>query len=157
MTIIEIKERPPTKQLLTFAVNLVEANVKPFYGPDWCKKTKLRELSLPAMTFLVATVDNTLAGFAAFLVDLEPNQDDTTRLITYLYEIQVKQEFRSRGIGAGLMEEVERRARRHGCTWCMLTHFGANVRASRFYERLGYGIDWNSPEGKHYVILSKRL
>ena len=45
---------------------------------------------------------------------------------------------RGRGIGAALMEEVERRAAAAGCTLVQLTSDRSRTRAADFYRRAGY-------------------
>ena len=52
--------------------------------------------------------------------------------------VRVAGDLRSRGIGAALVADAERRAREAGCRLMQLTSNAGRTRALAFYERLGY-------------------
>jgi ribosomal protein S18 acetylase RimI-like enzyme len=85
--------------------------------------------------------------------------------VLYCYEIHIHPSLQGQGIGRHLMALFEETGRRIGLEKGMLTVFKANSAATRFYERLGYGIDEFSPGPRQlrngtvkepdYLILSK--
>ena len=65
----------------------------------------------------------------------------TTRVLdraAYLRLLLVAEGTQSRGVGAALLEEGERRARRLGCRHMVLLVTTTNRRARTFYKRQGY-------------------
>ena len=55
-----------------------------------------------------------------------------------MYHLAVSQDFRQRGVGALLMDELERRLRLKGCIKYYLLVTYDNVDAQRFYEKRGW-------------------
>ena len=55
-----------------------------------------------------------------------------------VYHLAVAEAFRQRGIGADLMEELEKRLREKGCIRYYLLVTKDNTTAVRFYENLGW-------------------
>ena len=99
----------PSTELVDWAVDLVEQNVRSYYEREWSKGRKRRELMTRGMTFLCATCAATseeILGFAAILPDDEPYEGGTTRRVLYLYELQVKKEWQGKGIGRALLDAV---------------------------------------------------
>jgi ribosomal protein S18 acetylase RimI-like enzyme len=68
-----------------------------------------------------------------------------------VYHLAVEANYRSRGIGQRLMEEVEARLRLKGCIRCYLLVTKDNDPAMRFYERRG----WKKMD--HVYIYGKEL
>lgn len=72
-----------------------------------------------------------------------------------LYQFDVVEGLRGRGIGTRLVEHAEQRIRDHGCTRVTLSVEDTNLAAIRLYERLGYeafgseDADWDqeAPDG----------
>jgi GNAT superfamily N-acetyltransferase len=58
--------------------------------------------------------------------------------VAKISEIVVDERLRGQGIGAALMEEAEREARRRGCVLIFLTTAERREEAHRFYRRLGF-------------------
>lgn len=56
----------------------------------------------------------------------------------HVYHLAVAANFRRRGIGSQLMNEVERRLRSKGCLRCYLLVRPGNLGAQRHYEQLGW-------------------
>lgn len=52
--------------------------------------------------------------------------------------VRVRQDYRSRGLGAALFEWAIQEARGRGCALVQLTTDKSRVDAHRFYERLGF-------------------
>jgi ribosomal protein S18 acetylase RimI-like enzyme len=55
-----------------------------------------------------------------------------------IYHLAVAVEYRQRGIGAALMDEVERRLKAKGCVKSYLLVVEGNEDAARFYEKRGW-------------------
>jgi GNAT superfamily N-acetyltransferase len=140
-----------------WAVNIVYGNVATFYGKEWCSEKKRKELKIPNMLFFVFYIGTDPAGFAAALPDVEPYSFARTRKVLYIYEIQVRKQMQSQGIGSALMSEICLYAVRHSIPWLLLTHYRNNSNAEKFYSKHGFDIDWSSPIDQSYVIMSKML
>lgn len=52
--------------------------------------------------------------------------------------VRVRQDYRSRGLGAAMIDWAIQEARRRGCALVQLTTDKSRARAHRFYERLGF-------------------
>jgi ribosomal protein S18 acetylase RimI-like enzyme len=61
-----------------------------------------------------------------------------------VHDLAVQPEYRGRGIGRLLLEEVERRARARGSSKLTLEVHATNVDAMRLYRRFGFG-PWDAP------------
>ena len=70
------------------------------------------------------------------------NGVETYRDEYYLANMSVLPEFRGRGIGSGLMEHAEQKAREAGLEKCSLIVDTENPNAKRLYERFGYQVDF---------------
>jgi len=66
-----------------------------------------------------------------------------------IYHLAVAKEFRGRGIGTRLLNEVEARLRAKGCLKCYLMITPDNEEAAQYYERHGWHhMDYVRPYGK---------
>jgi ribosomal-protein-alanine acetyltransferase len=63
-----------------------------------------------------------------------------------LYSIAILEKARKLKLGTTLMDEMEKKAKKRGCTSVMLEVRAENMGAIRFYERLGY---------RQYTILKR--
>lgn len=66
----------------------------------------------------------------------------TDRGITtaFIYDIEMKPEFRGQGYGKATMQLIEPEARKYGATKIALHVFGGNETALKLYERSGYRV-----------------
>jgi ribosomal protein S18 acetylase RimI-like enzyme len=55
-----------------------------------------------------------------------------------VYHLAVEDQYRKRGIGAALMNELENRMRQKGCIRSYLLVMNDNFNAARFYESIGW-------------------
>ena len=134
-----------------------------------CPPEKRRELAHSDARFLVAFKhkqphrndddaadddDDTPIGFVHFRFEVE---DSDGSPVAYVYELQVEDEMKGRGVGTALMAAVESIAKNTQMTRTALTVLKRNKGASLFYERRGYVKDPDTPrdEACHYVILTK--
>ena len=64
----------------------------------------------------------------------------------FVYDVEIDEAFRGRGLGAAAMVHAARWTRERGLAWLGLNVFGPNVHARDLYERLGYAV-----EEEHFV------
>lgn len=120
----------------------------------WDDEKKERELKNNSLRFLVVFahffklndkfyVRKVPIAFAAFAVYKESGSSLDH---IYLHELQVKQEYRSLGIGKRVLLHVEKIGISLGGKMTILTVLKNNLRAIYFYTNLGYSLDESSPE-----------
>ncbi|KAK9850927.1 hypothetical protein MYU51_011597 [Penicillium brevicompactum] len=157
---------------LEACLDLVEQTSGEAYSASssgWSRPKKRKEMKLPDMKYLIVRGTSAdepsgreVSGFLSFMVTYEDGKE-----VVYCYEIHLSPRARGRGIGKMLMERMEGVGRAVGLEKSMLTVFKSNAVATRFYERLGYGVDEYSPGPRRlrngtvkdpdYLILSKGL
>ena len=146
-------------RLRRWCFDLTKRNMEAMYERTWgwSNPEKRRELAHSDARFIVAfrgDDDDGPMGFVHFRFEVE-DSDGTP--VAYVYELQVEDDARGRGVGRALMARVESIAENTRMARTMLTVLKTNAAAARFYERLGYGEDRDTPrdEACHYVILTK--
>ena len=158
-------------RLRRWCFDLTKRNMEAMYTRTWgwSNPEKRRELAHSDARFLVAFKhkhphrndddaadddDDTPIGFVHFRFEVE---DSDGSPVAYVYELQVEDEMKGRGVGTALMAAVESIAKHTEMTRTALTVLKTNKGASLFYERRGYVKDPDTPrdEACHYVILTK--
>ena len=146
-------------RLRRWCFDLTKRNMEAMYERTWgwSNPEKRRELAHSDARFIVAfrgDDDDGPMGFVHFRFEVE-DSDGTP--VAYVYELQVEDDARGRGVGRALMDRVESVAEKTRMARTMLTVLKTNAAAARFYERLGYVEDRDTPrdEACHYVILTK--
>ena len=146
-------------RLRRWCFDLTKRNMEAMYERTWgwSNPEKRRELAHSDARFIVAfrgDDDDGPMGFVHFRFEVE-DSDGTP--VAYVYELQVEDDARGRGVGRALMARVESIAENTRMARTMLTVLKTNAAAARFYERLGYVEDRDTPrdEACHYVILTK--
>lgn len=99
-------------------------------GPSDTPEEIQRKLERDPDLFLIAEMDSTIIG------TIIGGYDGRRGLI---YHLAVHQDFRERGIGAALLNEVEARLKARGCHKCYLLILADNTSAVPFYEHRGWG------------------
>ena len=84
---------------------------------------------------LVAVVDGSVVAMATIVVRHVINRDEP---FGRLASVVVREEWRSKGVGAALMERTEQICREHGCSAIEVTSAAYRTRAHDFYKRLGF-------------------
>jgi ribosomal protein S18 acetylase RimI-like enzyme len=69
---------------------------------------------------------------------LAKRSDDGIRNEWFIYNIEIAQEFRGRGLGRATMQEAEEYVRSQGGTTLSLSVFGPNLIARNLYESMDY-------------------
>ncbi|KAL4966248.1 N-terminal L-serine N(alpha)-acetyltransferase NAT4 [Aspergillus stella-maris] len=178
---------PPSELDLCF--DLIESTSSAAYKDSsmgWSASEKRKEMKLPDMKYMIlrrradasssagdgsgedAERDRDgdgageFAGFLEFMVTYEDGYE-----VLYCYEIHLTPESQGQGLGEELMQRFERIGKAVGLEKTMLTVFKSNKRAIKFYERVGYEEDENSPRPRKlrngtvkeadYLIMSKNL
>lgn len=88
-------------------------------------------IASPGMEFFLARVGEDVVG------DLWLNTDQP---MAFVYNIEVAEEHRRRGYGAGIMNAGARHCRDTGHAWLGLNVFGHNPNARALYDKLGYRV-----------------
>ncbi|GAC95628.1 DNA repair protein [Pseudozyma hubeiensis SY62] len=140
--------------------SLFESNMKSMYRNStlgWKPSAKKKELFDDQSRFVIirppAKEGAEIAAFGMIRFDTEPcsPKDPVARdgeeevEVAYLYEIQVRQQNQRDGLGKEIMEVVYQLAKAVGMRKVMLTVFDENKAARKFYEKMGFGKDENSP------------
>ena len=91
----------------------------------------------PAATIILGEVGSQLAGYAVLKAGETPSCVTGPNPIE-LVRLYLGEEFLGRGFGEKFLLEVHAQAKRLGATTLWLGAYDGNVRAIRFYERLGF-------------------
>ena len=155
--------------LLNDMVGLFETNMGDMYrnssfGLDLTEKADdFRHRKARHLLVFSPTEDGSkeLAAFVHFRFDYD-DDEYPSRVVLYVFEIQIEAAFRRRGMGRKLMKMMEYIAQAAGLDTVMLTVFMSNDDAMQFYTKsLMYVIDESSPskfgERADYEILSRQL
>ena len=141
---------------------LLEANMRVAYEGSawgWDGPAKQEELDENDARFAVARFQDDLVAFAHFRFETD-DDDDPTRVVLYVRELQTQKEWRGHGIGATLIHICDVIANDLHLDALMVTVFKQNLGARRLYDRLGFVLDPNDPsyfnDDVDYSILSRR-
>ncbi|CAB9514958.1 alpha-acetyltransferase 40 [Seminavis robusta] len=154
------------KRRLEEFLSLFETNMGEYYrNSEWGLnlETKTTEFLHARARFLVLLSkedDDKLAGFCHYRLEYD-DEDEPTAVVAYVYELQIVEQFRRKGLGKKLTAIVETLAHSMELPKVMLTVFRANQAAMNFYQGLQYGVDEDSPsqhgQFADYEILSKQV
>jgi len=99
----------------------------------------------PSAFVLIAEMDKMIVGYAMVRIkDMDMISWDLEGQYACVETLAVLPDFRGRGIGTTLLEQVEARIRERGITSLSLTVLAANGRGKAFYERHGYETEFVS-------------
>jgi len=143
---------------------LLEENMKDMYTQcnwGWNAKNKREEMFEDNAWYMIARdasedKNGHMLAFSHFRFDMDWDDE-----VLYVYEIQLKNEVRRRGLGKHMMRTLELLAFKADMRKIMLTVFKHNPGAKKFFgEALGYETDETSPvddmvEQFDYDILSR--
>ncbi|KAL3110817.1 hypothetical protein niasHT_014754 [Heterodera trifolii] len=138
-----------------FKRNMRQLYLKSQWGYDeWAKREELGATT--ARFLLVRTANGRLIAYVHFRF-----VEDEGRPVLYCYEIQVEPDYQQKGIGARLIEQLERLAEGTQMELLMATVFAFNGPSLAFFHKSGFRTDpscrfgHDGPDGRDYVILSK--
>lgn len=121
------------KHWLAKLLELIEKNVRFYYGSEWSYASKRLELSDPEMVIRLQRVGCRITAAVAYKMCYE----ETVR-VCYIYELHVCEKARGNGMGSRLLKEVEAIAREAGVNGLMLTVHTRNSDAVKFYSHRGF-------------------
>ncbi|XP_050424124.1 N-alpha-acetyltransferase 40 [Adelges cooleyi] len=136
-----------------FKANMYESYKNCPWG--WREKKKRSEMFHQNARYILVRQTSSkkvLVAFVHFRFDIE----DLTEVL-YLYEIQLKQEVRSKGLGRYLMNFLETMAIYYNMKRVVLTVLKNDNKVINFYLSQNYKIESYSPKNSFYYILSKLL
>jgi ribosomal protein S18 acetylase RimI-like enzyme len=118
----------------------VELHAKHSYSRD----IQLGEINDPALTYLIAEMDGTPAGFAMIGV---PRSESCSRFDApiELFRFYVEKTWHGKGIAQPMMKACENVARSLGGKTICLSVWLENPRAIRFYEKIGFRKEGTQP------------
>ena len=150
--------------MVDWAYKLTKANMEGFYKDSedgWSGSSKKEELDDERAWYLIAYESGEPVAFSHFRFDLD-GEDEVCCEVLYCYELHVRPNAQSLGLGKHMMRMLELIAFQAEMSKVVLTCFKHNPRAMRFYkEGLAYKVDVTSPipgydgEDFDYEILSK--
>lgn len=158
-----------TDREFSWISDLTEINMREHYDlseSQWNRKSKEKEFTNETARFLLCrlkTEDNDttpgpLIAFVHFRFELDYEKKHP---ILYCYEIQVANDYQCFGLGAHLMNLLEKIALKFHMKSILLTCFKHNERSSKFYMKLGYTINRCSPskcgQQASYEILCRKV
>mmetsp|Transcript_6133 Transcript_6133/g.25950 ORF Transcript_6133/g.25950 Transcript_6133/m.25950 type:complete len:165 (-) Transcript_6133:2230-2724(-) len=121
------------EKTLSWGFSMVELNVKEFYGDFWSPREKQRELNSKQAQFIFHEDDRgSRDGFASFRFCVEDGE-----AVLYIYELQVDEKVRGKGIGKHMLKLLEEVAAHMKMSKVMLTVHKSNERAITFYRSQG--------------------
>jgi GNAT superfamily N-acetyltransferase len=98
---------------------------------------------------LVAIVDNKIAGAVRYRFEGLNN--------LYFFKLAVLKTYRNKGIGASLINKLERVASQHNCKKVLLD-CAREKKLDKYYEKLGFRVDKVEQRNKHcLVFMSKKI
>lgn len=155
-----------TRSLRKDLFSLLKHNMRDMYedeGWEWNTLEKKAELFADEARLLVCyspDEEQELLGFSHFRFTLD-DDGDPAEAVLYVYELQLADGARRKGLGRRMMAVLEALAASTGMTKTMLTVFKANEPAMLFYKAAGYVLDPSTPSqwerDETYEILSKRI
>lgn len=143
-----------------WVMDLIRTNMKALYEQSswgWKESTKKEEMYEDAAWYLIAeTEEGVPVAYAQFRYDMDYDDE-----VLYVYEIQLEEAYRRKGIGKFMMTILELLSFKADMRKIMLTAFKHNPEATKFFKgALKYEIDETCPtddvyEQFDYEILSK--
>ena len=141
---IKFHKSPLPKHILDACLDLFKSNMGKLYeqsswGLDM--KSKKEELTHETARYLIVTAPggDEILAFAHFRFEVD-SDDQPTREVLYLYEIQISPVAQRNGVGKRIMQILEIIGMQMKMRNVMLTVFKNNQDAIRFYEKLKYEI-----------------
>ena len=111
---------------------------------SYSREIQLSEINDPSLTYLIAEVDGTPAGFS--MIGL-PRSESCSRFEKpiELFRFYVDKKWHGKGIAQPMMAECEKTARSMGGKTICLSVWLENPRAIRFYEKTGFRKEGTQP------------
>ena len=121
----------------TFAADNTPENMAAYLAASFSPEKQAAELAAPDSVFLIAEVDDTVAGYAR-LREGQPSTRTTGVRPIEIVRLYARQEWLGQGIGAALIKACLGEAARRGCDIIWLDVWEHNLRARAFYSQWGF-------------------
>ncbi len=123
------------------------------YAYPWSERFFRQEMQVECARSLLAESQGRIAGYILFW--LLPGEID-------IHNIAVHQDFRRRGLGRGLLENVIAKARERGSTRITLEVRKSNAVAQRLYQAVGFAVSgvrrgYYSDDGEDALLMTLEL
>ena len=146
--------------------NILKSNMQQLYDAEkswgWNDNDKSKELFSSRSKFLVVidnSKSNLIISFAMFKFEYD-DEEEPEHPVLFCYEVQIDKSYQQQGIGRILMDNLLSISKQTNMWKVMLTCFKSNENALKFYSKIGFGIDSNSPSSHGhlapYEILSDK-
>jgi len=108
---------------------------------DLCKMKENFRLMESNLNYVLLTAkeDNLVVGSVMGIICLDLVRQCKPFMV--IENVVVKDAYRGRGIGAKLMEEIEKIGRKRACYYTMFVSGGHRKEAHQFYAAIGYDLD----------------
>ena len=120
-----------------FAADNTPEDMAAYLTGSFSREKQAAELADPRSVFLIAEVENTLAGYAHLHAGQSPREVGGAHPIE-LVRLYSAQEWIGRGVGAALMAASLDAARNRGADIVWLGVWENNLRAQAFYRKWGF-------------------
>ncbi len=135
----------------TFAEFNIKEDMDKFMTESFSMEKLTAEVGLPQYVFLIATLNNEMAGYAKLSEGKQPAELDNLASIEISRIYAAKQTI-GYGVGKALMEECIRVAKEKNKKIIWLGVWGENERAINFYKKFGF-----EKFGEHDFLLGNDL
>lgn len=125
---------------LTDLDSLKRLTRKPGYGEHTTEQT-LKEVAENEGVFYLALDQEKVVGFIVGVIERMSEEDllgAKLALKGRVTELYINQDYRGKGLGTRLMDEVEKYFKEKGCNFIWVEVFAPNIGARALYERLGF-------------------
>lgn len=131
------------KETINILVNLILKGVGHYIKNPLLRHAKTRSLSSNKNNFILAKNSEKIIGFLMYRIDNK---------LSFLYEIHVDSEYRTKGVGKKLMEEYFNDQKNKELI--LFVHHN-NFDAQKFYSNLDFNFD-KSFTDKHYFKMTRK-
>jgi ribosomal protein S18 acetylase RimI-like enzyme len=136
----------------TFAAYNTPENMAQFLETQFSREQLMEEVGAPRNTFLLAWLDNQLAGYARLYDGAELPKELTGTTALEISRLYCTAQAIGKGVGKALMEACLEIGRAQGRQYLWLCVWEHNGRAIAFYEKMGFEIF-----GKQVFILGQDI
>ncbi|HXD77831.1 MAG TPA: GNAT family N-acetyltransferase [Puia sp.] len=134
----------------TFGPHNSAGNMEQFLRLQFSRDTLIRQVGAPGNTFLLARLEERIAGYARLYESPALPGDLAGTSAIEVSRIYAEQFALGKGVGKSLMEACIHLARESGKEWIWLGVWEHNHRAMAFYEKMGFEIF-----GRHIFLLGQ--
>ena len=121
----------------TFSPHNTEENMRLYLDQQITVEKQMAEVGAPGRTFILAYVEDVVAGYASMRESEAPQGLQGERAIE-IVQLYSEQRMIGKGVGAALMQACVSLAQEQGFDWVWLGVWEENHRAKAFYTKWGF-------------------